>query len=66
MTSSNWPWLMKVTRTDGSVREDDYGAITDPAGLARFLSTKPDVVRVELSTAFVAGEQVSPLVTSTS
>lgn len=59
-----YQWRIKVTKTDGTTPEHDYEAefagrpITE---LARHLSAKPGVVRVELCTAFVAGEQVSPV-----
>jgi hypothetical protein len=63
-TETRWPWHMKVTRTDGTVREDDY---SDGFGgrpileYAQFLSGVAGVERVELTTAFVAGEQVAPV-----
>jgi hypothetical protein len=63
---TRWPWHLKVTKSDGTVREDDCdgSGVTDPVGLARFLSSKPGVERVELATAFARGEQVSPFATA--
>jgi hypothetical protein len=59
MTPNDWPWHMKVTYADGSIREDDYANAADPVGLARFKSSKVNVERVELTTVFVAGEQIA-------
>ena len=61
-TETRWPWHMTVTHTDGAVREDDYadGVGGRPIGeYAQYLSSLPDVARVELTTVFVAGEQVT-------
>ena len=64
MDANSWPWRITVTKTDGTSRTDDYAAADlpgqDPIGMARYLSTKPGVARVDVSTVFVAGEQVSP------
>lgn len=58
MAAMNWPYHLKVTRKDGTVHEDDFSEDYDAVGYARFASTKPNVERVELSVAFVAGEAV--------
>jgi hypothetical protein len=58
--STRWPWHVTVTYADGTVREDDYAADFDPVGFAQHLSRKPSVTRVEVTTVFVSGEQVSP------
>lgn len=63
MDANVWPWRIRVTKADGTSPEQDYSEefagrpITE---LARHLSAKPGVVRVDLVTSFVAGEQVSP------
>lgn len=63
MNANDWPWRITVIKDDGTSPEHDYSEefagqpITE---LARHLSAKPGVVRVELSTVFVAGEQISP------
>lgn len=55
-----WAWHMKITYTNGNVRENDYSTEFGPADFALFLSKRPNVARVEITTAFVNGEQVSP------
>jgi len=64
MNVNDWPWRITVTKEDGTTRTDDYAAADlagqDPIGMARHLSGKPGVVRVDVSTAFAAGEQISP------
>jgi hypothetical protein len=57
---TRWPWRLTVTYADGTVREDDYASDFDPAGFARHLSQKPDVTKVEVTTVFARGKQVSP------
>ena len=68
MNANDWPWHMRVTHTDGTVREEDYhaqdyAADFDTIGFARHLSSRPNVARVDLATSFVAGEQVTPTTT---
>jgi hypothetical protein len=57
---TRWPWRITATYADGSVRKDDYASDFEPLGFAQHLSQKPNVTRVEVTTVFVAGEQVSP------
>lgn len=59
-TDTRWPWHIKVTRTDGTVTENDYSADFDPIGYAEHTSRRPEVERVEVTVAFAAGEAVSP------
>ena len=61
---TRWPWRITVTKDDGTSRTDDYAAesiggrpVTE---FARWKSEQPGVARVELVTAFAAGEQISP------
>lgn len=61
---TRWPWRITVTKDDGTSRSEDYAAesiggrpVTE---FARWKSEQAGVTRVELTTAFVAGEQVSP------
>jgi len=61
-TGTRWPWHIKVTHTDGTVKEDDYSSNFGAVGFAEYASKRPDVARVELSVTFVAGEAASPLV----
>lgn len=56
-----WEWHIKITYTNGNVRENDYSAEFSPADFALFLSERSNVARVEITTAFVNGEQVSPV-----
>jgi hypothetical protein len=58
---TRWPWHIEVTCADGTVREYDYEPDNDAAGYARFLSAKPGVTQVNLTTVFIGGEQVSPV-----
>jgi hypothetical protein len=57
---TRWLWHIKVTRTDGTVTENDLSDDFNAAGYAKWASTKPGVERVELSVTFAAGEAVSP------
>ena len=59
-TYIGWPWHIKTTYTDGSVREDDYADDFEPLGFAQHLSRKPNVVKVEVATVFINGEPTSP------
>lgn len=63
MGAGNWPWHVTATYADGSVQENDYAGDFDPIGFARHLSSRPNVVRVDVATSFVAGEQVTPTTT---
>ena len=60
---TRWPWRITVTRDDGTSRtndyEDGYGGRPIPE-FAAYMSNQPGVARVDVSTAFIAGEQVSP------
>lgn len=58
-TDTRWPWHIKVTRTDGTVTEDDYSDEFEPLGYARQASTQPGVVRVDVSVSFADGEAVA-------
>jgi hypothetical protein len=65
---TRWPWRITVTKDDGTSRSEDYAAesiggrpVTE---FARWKSEQAGVTRVELTTAFVAGEQVSPPATA--
>ena len=60
--ATRWPWHVKVTRTSGTVSEDDYSDGFDALGYAKFASKDPSVERVELSVAFVNGEAASPAI----
>jgi hypothetical protein len=60
---TRWPWRITITYADGSVRNDDYADDFQPLGFAQHLSSKPNVVRVEVTTVYVNGEQVSPVET---
>lgn len=54
--ATQWPWRVKITYTDGRVREDDYADDFDPAAYARHVSGRPEVARVEVTVAFVDGQ----------
>lgn len=58
--ATRWPWRMKTTYKDGTTREDDWADEVDAVGLAKFKSEQAAVERVELTTVFTAGQQVSP------
>lgn len=57
---TRWPWRITTTYADGSVRSEDYSEEFQPLGFAQHLSRKPNVVRVEVTTVFTDGKQVSP------
>ena len=62
MNANDWPWRITVTKTDGTVSTSDYTDSDDfhVIGFARHMSAQPNVTRVNVSTAFAAGEQISP------
>lgn len=56
----DWPWHVKVTYTDGTARENDFTDDFDPVKYAEHVSSRPNVVRVDVSVSFVDGQAVSP------
>lgn len=50
------PYHVKVTRTDGTVTEDDYSEDFEAMGCARQASDRADVASIEVSVTFVNGE----------
>jgi hypothetical protein len=55
-----WPWRVRITSSDGRVKEDNYSSDFDPVGFARYISHQAGVERVEVTTAFADGNQVTP------
>jgi hypothetical protein len=57
-----WPWNITITYADGKVvNKGEYADGVDPMDYARYMSERSNVVRVQVTTVFINGEQVSPV-----